>query len=225
MTTAALLWRSPEYVGAPPAGPGKKVPGHSRPWIDGRHLRSLRTQQQIIEAFLALLERDPVPKAAEIAEGAGCSVRAVYDRFPTMAALRVAGVDYAFAQASALAPPRHVDADRRMRIRSHVETHAQACERGIPVWRLLLAAQSESEELRHRLRLARQRTVARLELMFGAELATVSDLERSQLVIALEALTDPEGWARMRADHGLSFDDACDVWIAAIDRLLPAAAL
>jgi AcrR family transcriptional regulator len=224
MTTAALLWRSPEYVGAPPAGPGKKVTGHTRPWIDGRHLRSLRTQQQIIEAFLALLQREPVPKAAVIAEHAGCSVRAVYDRFPTMAALRVAAVDYAFAQAAALAPARHIDADRGTRIRSHVETQAQLCERGTAVWRLLLAAQNESEELRHRLRLARQRTVARLELMFGPELATLSDLERSRLVIALEALTDPEGWARMRGDRGLSFADACDVWIVAIDRLLPGAA-
>jgi AcrR family transcriptional regulator len=223
MTTAALLWRLPEYVGAPPAGPARKAPGQARPWIDGRHLRSLRTRQQIVEAFLALLEREPVPKAAEIAERAGCSVRAVYDRFPTMAALRVAAVDYAFAQAAALAPLRHVDADRGTRVRSHVETHAHVCDRGTAVWRLLLAAQGESEDLRHRLRLARQRTVARLELMFGPELAPLPDRERSQLVIALEALTDPEGWARMRADYGLSFAEACEVWIVAIDRLLPAA--
>jgi hypothetical protein len=59
--------------------------------------------------------------------------------------------------------------------------------------------------------------------MFRAELSAVSELERTQLLIALEAFTDPEGWARMRDAHGLAVEAACEVWIAAIDRLLPAA--
>ena len=38
---------------------------------------------------------------------------------------------------------------------------------------------------------------------------------------ALEALVDFESWARMREYFGLSVEEACNVWIQAIDRLLP----
>src|SRR5476649_2642341 len=80
--------------------------------IDGRRLRSERTKQLIIEAFLALLRDDPqVPTAVQIAERAGYSVRSIFERFPDLNALRVAATDYALAQAAALAPARQIDAD------------------------------------------------------------------------------------------------------------------
>jgi hypothetical protein len=47
-------------------------------------------------------------------------------------------------------------------------------------------------------------------------------VERRRTLIALEAITDIESWARMRELYGLSFEEACGVWIRAIDRLLPA---
>jgi len=40
-------------------------------------------------------------------------------------------------------------------------------------------------------------------------------------VIDKQALTDMESWARMREMHGLSFEEACTVWVNAIDRMLP----
>ena len=45
--------------------------------------------------------------------------------------------------------------------------------------------------------------------------------ERRDLLIALESLIDFESWARMREVHGLSFDEACSVWMTQIDRMLP----
>jgi AcrR family transcriptional regulator len=201
-------------VSAPP--PGK--PGR----VDGRRLRSERTKQLIIEAFLALLREDQqMPTAAQIAERAGYSVRSIFERFPDLIALRVAATDYSLAQAAALAPARHIDGDRQTRIRSQILTRANTCERGIALWRVLLAVQDESEELRVRVRVARDRTVDRLNLMYKPELSTLSELRRRDLLIALEALTDMESWARMRELYGLSFDEACAVWIHAVDRLLP----
>lgn len=190
--------------------------------IDGRRLRSERTKQLIIEAFLALLrEEATIPTANQIAERAGYSVRSIFERFPDLIALRVAATDYSLAQSAALAPPRHVDGDRQTRLKSQVETRAFTCERGIGLWRVLLASQEESEDLRLRVQLARTRTVARMELMYGPELSTVPEVERKQILIALEALTDMESWARMREFHGLTFEEACTVWMEAIDRLLP----
>ena len=66
--------------------------------IDGRRLRSERTRQLIIEAYLALLREDPqVPTSAQIAERAGYSVRSVFERFPDLLSLRIAATDHAFA--------------------------------------------------------------------------------------------------------------------------------
>lgn len=192
--------------------------------IDGRRLRSERTKQLIMEAFLALLnDSATMPTAAQIAERAGYSVRSIFERFPDLNALRVATVDYSLAQAAALAPPRHVDGDRPTRIRSHVETRAGTCERGISIWRVFLFTVDESEELKLRLSIARQRTIDRFEIMYRPELATLGEVERKYMLITLEALTDMESWARMREMYGMSFEEGCAVWIHAIDRMLPLA--
>ena len=192
------------------------------PRVDGRRLRSERTKQLIIEAFLALLREDPVmPTAVQIAGRAGYSVRSIFERFPDLIALRVAATDYALAQALALAPARQIEGDRQTRLKSQVETRAFTCERGIALWRVLLGTEDGSGELALRIKRARETTVTRLELMYKPELATLSPEERQQTLIALEALTDMESWARMRETHGLSFEEACTVWVNAIDRMLP----
>ncbi len=192
--------------------------------IDGRRLRSERTKQLIIEAFLACLrDNGQMPTAVQIAERAGYSVRSIFERFPDLNALRIAAADYSLAQALALAPARHVDGDRATRVKSQVETRALTCERGVALWRVLMlfAEQDLSGELKLRVKRARETTVGRIELMYRPELSTLPESERRDLLIALEALTDIESWARMRELHGLSFQEACEVWIHAIDRLLP----
>ena len=74
--------------------------------IDGRRLRSERTRQTIIEAYLALLRENPqVPTAAQIAERAGYSVRSIFERFPDLLSLRIAATDYVFAVGNAQAAP------------------------------------------------------------------------------------------------------------------------
>ena len=192
------------------------------PRIDGRRLRSERTKQLIIEAFLVLVREDPrVPTAVQIAERAGYSVRSIFERFPDLNALRVAAADYALAQAAALAPARHVDGDRQTRLQSQVDTRAHTCERGVALWRVLIDSQDDSDELKARVRRAREVTMARLELMYKPELSVLPPDEKRDLLVALEALTDIESWARMREQHGLPFAEASDVWIYAIDRLLP----
>ncbi|KAF0104871.1 MAG: Uncharacterized protein FD144_1024 [Rhodospirillaceae bacterium] len=192
--------------------------------MDGRRLRSERTKQLIIEAYLDLIRENPsvpMPTAAEIAARAGYSVRSIFERFPDLHTLRVAAADYSLAHAAALAPARNVDGDRATRIRSQVETRAGTCERGIALWRALLFNVDENDALKARVRLARDRTIERMELMYRPELSTLSPIERRNLLIALEAVTDIESWARMRDMHGLSFAESCDVWIRAIDRILP----
>lgn len=193
------------------------------PATDGRRLRSERTRQAIIEAYLALLRDDPrVPTSTQIAERAGYSVRSVFERFPDLLSLRIAATDYAFALGNSQAIVRDTHASREVRIRSQVETRARTCETWLPLWRALNANQGESAELKLRIRRARDMITKRLELMYQPELQTLGERQRRQTLIALEALTDFESWGRMREVFAMSFEQGCQAWIRAIDRLLPA---
>jgi hypothetical protein len=215
-TAIASISPADSVVSAPPV---------SRPvQMDGRRLRSERTKQLIIEAYISLLRDNPVvpmPTAAQIAERAGYSVRSIFERFPDLNKLRVAAADYGLAQAAALAPACNVDGDRETRIRSEVETRAATCEAGVALWRVLLFSVADDEDLKLRVRISREQTIERMELMYDAELSMLPEKERKRMLIALEAITDIESWARMSELHGLSFDEACTVWIRAVDRMLP----
>ena len=190
--------------------------------MDGRRLRSERTKQRIIEAYLDLLRGSlQLPTTAQIAKRAGCSTRSVFERFTDLLTLSLAAADYVLAQGMAQAEARNVDADRLTRLKSQVETRARTCERWLPIWRVLIHNQSESQLLKVRIEHMRDVIVERLRLMYKPELSTLSEPERQQFLIALEALTDFESWGRMRERYDLSFEAARDVWIYAINRLLP----
>jgi AcrR family transcriptional regulator len=189
--------------------------------IDGRRLRSARTKQLIIEAYLALArEKSPqIPTAAQIADRAGYSVRSVFERFPDIHSLQLAAVDHALSLLAV--PPPPAAGDRLTRIRAHVELRAAVCDRWLPLWRSLVVNQSTSPELRQHVVKLRERAIERLEQMYAPELSTVPAVERRHLLIVLEALLDAESWARMQEFFGLSYDEACAAWTQAIDRLLP----
>ncbi len=192
--------------------------------VDGRRLRSERTKQLIVEAYISLLrEGSKAPTATRIAERAGYSVRSIFERFPDLLALRVAAVGYAVAEAAARSVVRNGVGDRRVRLASQVESRAQTCERWLPLWRALSSAQDESAELQQLFKFVREAIRRRLELMYKAELATLAEAARKQTLIAIELLLDFESWGRMRELYGLSFEEACRTWVDAIDRLLPAA--
>jgi len=197
------------------------APRAQRP--DGRLLRSAQTRQAIIDAYVHLLRESPkVPTAVEIAKRAGCSTRSVFERFSDLLTLSFAAADHVFAQGLAQAAARDSAGDRQTRLRSQVETRAEICESWLPLWRALLRNQSESPLLQARIDRARELVRQRLQLMYGPELATLAPRERTRLLIILETLTDFESWGRMREQHGLSVEAACEVWARAIDRLLPA---
>jgi AcrR family transcriptional regulator len=190
--------------------------------VDGRRLRSERTRQDIIQAYLALLRENPrPPTGAQIAERAGYSVRSLFERFPDLLTLSLAAADFAFSRANAQAVIRNVQADRATRIRTHVEMRAQTSEDWLPLWRALILNQHLSEQLQLRIRRIRGAILARIELMYRPELATLGPTEAKRTLIALEAITDFESWARMRETRGLAAEEARAVWIRAIDSLLP----
>ena len=194
----------------------------AKPRVDGRRLRSERTRQNIIEAYLELLRRNPqIPTAVQIAKEAGISVRSVFERFSDLAALTLATADHAIAVGQAEAAPRDVDGDRPTRIRSHVATRAMACERWLPLWRVMIATQQEVDELRLRVVMARQGNIVRMRLMYGPELAILAEPDREQVLVAMATMISFESWDQMRGCYGLSSGDAQAIWRTAINRMLP----
>ena len=192
---------------------------HESPLVaDGRRRRSERTRLAIIEAYLELLRRNSMmPTAAQLADQAGCSVRSIFERFSDLNALSLATADYAIAKGQAEAAPRDVDGDRSTRIRSHVETRALACEKWLPLWRIIVGL--DQPELRTRVEFARLANVERMKLMYRFELSLLS--EPDELLIALATLISFESWDQMRHSFGLSSEAAQAVWRSAIDRMLP----
>jgi hypothetical protein len=191
--------------------------GSIHPRVDGRRIRSERTRQAIIDAYLRLLRRDPtMPTDSQIADEAYCSVRSVFERFSDLKTLTLATA-IAVGQAEAVA--RNVDADRAIRIRSHVETRAYACEKWLPLWKVLV--RQEQAELRQRVSMVRAENIERMKLMYKPELATLGELKRDQLLLALATLTSFESWDQLRDCYDLTTEAAQAVWRSAIDRMLP----
>jgi AcrR family transcriptional regulator len=190
--------------------------------VDGRRLRSKRTRQALIDAYLRLLRRNPtMPKAAQIAKEAGYSVRSVFERFTDLDELTLATADYAIVQGQAEAVARNVDADRATRIRSHVETRALACEKWLPLWRVMVS--QDQAALRRRVVMVRAANIERMKLMYRPELSTFTEPDRDSLLLALATLTSFESWDQLRHCYKLSPEDAQAVWRSAIDRMLPLA--
>jgi len=193
------------------------------PTVDGRRLRSERTRQAIIEAYLELLRRNAtMPTATQIAEESGYAVRSVFERFTDLDTLSVAAADYALEHGRADAEAHDIDGDRPTRIRSHVDTRATACEKWQPLWRDMTAIQERRADLASRVVAARRATITRLTLMYGPELSTLGEPDREGLLIALATLVSFESWDQMRHSYGLSVAAAQSVWRSAIDRMLPA---
>ena len=193
------------------------------PKVDGRRRRGERTRLAIIEAYLELLRRNPqMPTAVQLADQAGCSVRSIFERFSDLNALRLAVADHAIGQGQAEAVARDVAGDRPTRIRSHVETRALACEKWLPLWRIITNP-DQAAELKGRVVMVRLDNIERMKLMYGPELSRLPEPERERLLIALAVLISFESWDQMRHCHGLSMEAAQGVWRSAIDRMLPPA--
>ena len=190
---------------------------------DGRLERSARTRKALIEAYLDLArEKKRIPTTVEVAQRAGCSQRLIFERFGSLGQLGLAAFDNILQSRERTVPDDAVlNAGRQARIRYQVGVRALRCETWLPVWRLVGSVQGAPTALEERIERVRSLTRARLELMYQPELGTLAEPSRKSILIALEALTDWACWGRMREHYGMSFEQASQVWIETVDRLLP----
>jgi AcrR family transcriptional regulator len=197
----------------------------TRPYIekiDARTTRKDRSRQAILRAYIELVnETHRQPTALQIAERAGCSLRLIFQHFADLPSLTLAAAQIGYAQARARGDAAKLDGDRQTRIRTHMERRARNCEAWQPLWSIAIALKDQSAEFRHLAGLVRKATLDRLAAIYAPELASLSEVDRRRLLIALEAITDYQSWARLRDDHGLSVEQAVASWVAIVDRMLP----
>jgi AcrR family transcriptional regulator len=189
---------------------------------DGRLERTVRTRKLLIEAYIDVAaEKKRVPTTVEVVSRAGVSQRSLFERFGSLGALGLAAFDYILEHRPSTPAGDVATADRQTLIRFQVGVRARSCETWLPIWPLVVRAQGTSQALEERVEKVRALTRGRLELMYRPELDTLAEPARNAVLIALEALTDWACWGRMREHYSLSFDQACNVWIEAVERLLP----
>ncbi len=153
--------------------------------FDSRHLRSERTRRLMIEAYLGTAREEhgrlPTANRLPTLRANRCGRSSSASPISLLWALR--RQQFAIAAGQAQAPAQNVDGDRRTRIASHVHIRAQACERWLPLWRILTspATQTQLAELAIRAKAVRRANVERLELMHRPELASLDSPQREQL--------------------------------------------
>ena len=159
--------------------------------VDGRRLRSRRTRQRLVVAYLDLLsETGRRPTCAAVSKRAGMSVRTLFERFDNMADLvRAAAAE----DVAACGAP--VTLDRVARIRLHVRRWARRCEEGL-----------DRDDLAG---------LAELETIYDRELSGLDVDQRRRIMIVLTTLLDAGAWWHVRQRFGNSFAEACAVWEAA----------
>ena len=185
----------------------------------------------IIEAYPGSLLRES-PCGPDADGRANCRAGRLFacarssSAFPTSTRCASPPPTTALPRRLALAPPRHVDADRQTRLQVlQVETRAQ--RPASAAWPCGACSLRQPSRIRRTQARAWRgaptngRSTARARCT-GPSSSTMSEQERRQLLIALEARhRHRELGAHARATWACRSKRACDVWVHAIDRLLP----
>lgn len=187
---------------------------------DGRHARSRRTRARIVRAFLSLLRRRPgIPSGPEISSLAGCSLRTLYERFPTVEALHDEAGRH-IERLAGRAPPVPARGERHQRIRQEVDRRIRSCRLHLPLWRVALAAPAGAKGLRERLDRKRRADREIFGLVFAEELRHLGRASRDRIVLLAECTTSPASWALLREQYR-SIAEIRALWSNALDLLLP----
>ena len=192
---------------------------------DGRVARGERTRAAIVQALLDLLvEGDPTPTTARIAERAGVSVRSLFGHFADSEALYR---DLAREQAARVTPL--VEALERsgtlpQRIDALVAQRAELFETIAPVRHAIGSRAGSSVALRARLGEVATMLRDQVGEQFSEELAGSGPDGERQLLDVVDLLCSFEAWDRLRCVQGLGRSAAAESLRSTLTTLLGASA-
>ena len=189
--------------------------------VDGRRLRSARTQRILIDAYLGLMrEGVTFPTSRQIASKSGRCERAVFEHFADISGLSFAALDDMFHHVGRVVPLERHDGPRPERLQAYVEQRSTICELWLPLWRAASSHEQRSQRLTAVLERVRAATAVRIRLLFEAELALLSPAEADELVTTLELIVDFESWVHLRERRKLPVEAARSLWAKALDGIL-----
>jgi len=185
--------------------------------IDGRTARGLRIREQgrenILAAYIDLIrDRVPAPTARETATRAGVSLRAVFNYFPDLRALRLAAFNRAQAHSSHFfsepIPDRGPAAER---LELFVRKQTQRLEYVTPLQRTAAMVAEIDTDVAQAIRRARNAAARDLKKTLASALGALSPREKRDLLTRLHLVCSWASWELLRTHYRLSPKRARDV--------------
>jgi len=190
-------------------GPANEAtPSPPKEKVDGRHARSERSRQAMVDALLDLLkEGSPRPSSAQIAERAGVTQRTLFNQFGDMDSL-ISAVAARQAQRFLKLLPQAGEGTFEERVASYCVGLERLLEETMhirwavitnpnPVWSGASVIRGAREFMRNHMADA-----------FSTQFQQLSETEQKELLNALELETDPVTWRMRRMQQELSPTEA-----------------
>lgn len=172
---------------------------------DGRRLRSVRSRDAIVEAFLQLVRSgDDKPSSLDIAARAGVTQRTLFNQFRDVSQLLEAAVERQVAHVRSILPDVPARGSLRTRIDRYVDGLSRVLDGVAEVRWAVLRHPGASPQLARGIASVRAETRRRLEALLEPATACLDDAARAELLDAAEVATDPMTWRTLRRQLGLS---------------------
>jgi AcrR family transcriptional regulator len=182
----------------------------------------VRRRRLVLDAFLDLvLEGDPSPAPAAVAERAGVSRASVFRYFATLEELRIEAMGRVFERFLDLF---ELDEDPSAsgidRIALFVESRMRFHETLHPLALLQRRHAADSDDAAALIDMSRNLLADQVRSYFRRELEHLSDDERDDVVVNIAVVTSVESWHQSHHSHGRSPARIRRAWISAIAALL-----
>lgn len=189
---------------------------------DGRHERSQKSRDAVVEAMLALIQETGAPPIAEeVAERAGISRRTVFRLFEDMDTLRAAAREHLQAQVRGRFPqPDLASMDEPGRIVALTDHLSSVYEFISPIRRLSERARVHNEDVDQQLRSYRTEIRRTLSKAFANSLKACDEGEREARLMGAELLCGWQTWNTLRHHQRCSIKLARRTVATGLRRLL-----
>lgn len=189
------------------------------PEADGRTARSAKTRDAIADALLDLLVEGNVrPRAREIAQRAGVSLRSVYVHFDDLEDLFCVAARRHYARVVPMLAPVDPSGSLEARARAIVAERARVYARTGAVARATALQAPSSPTLARVVREAYARSRAEIASVFAPELDAMSSGRRDATLAIVDALLGPATWEMLREHHELTDDAAAAIVVDTVVR-------
>jgi TetR/AcrR family transcriptional regulator, regulator of autoinduction and epiphytic fitness len=176
---------------------------------DGRHARSERTRELIVDVLLDLTDAGEfMPPMERVAEVAGVSRRVVFNHFRDREQLFMTAVARQMARVLPTLPPLLTTGTLEERLDAFIAFRRHVFEKTTYVRRVALHHEPLSEAIAARLRAVRVENLEQVSAVFAPELRARPPAQRKTLTSAIAAASGYMFWDALRLHQDVSANEA-----------------